>query len=55
LAYIVAADSMGLHSFIFLWLVPKDAFCCGVRIGRSRQGHWFWYQWKAHNKNAISC
>jgi len=36
LAYIYAADSMSLPSFIFSWRAPKDLFRNRVRIGRSR-------------------
>jgi len=36
IAYIFAADSMGLSSFKLMWLAPKDAsFWNTVRIGRS--------------------
>jgi len=42
MAYISAADSMGIYSFIFLWWAPKDAsFLEQMRIGRSRSSKVF--------------
>jgi len=50
LAYIFAADSMGLSSFKFVQWAPKDApflqqsAFCSFKVS---QGQWFWYHSKA--------
>jgi len=49
LAYIFAADSVGLSSFKFLWLTPKDPSFLqqsAYRPFKIIQGRWFWHQSK---------
>jgi len=57
LAYIFVADTMGLSSFKFLWLAPKDASFLqqsAYRLFKFIQYRWFWHQSKGRMRLPIS-
>jgi len=57
IAYIFAANSIGLSSFKFLWWAPKP-FCNRVYVDcrpfRVIRGRWFWHQSKRRMRPPIS-